>query len=38
MVFASSSGAVIEEMVSAEGIESALKPQTKPLVEHSWQT
>ena len=24
-------------MVSAEGIESALKPQTKHLTEHSWQ-
>ena len=26
------------EMVSAEGIESALKPQKKNLTEHSWQT
>jgi hypothetical protein len=25
-------------VVNAEGIESALKPPTKTLVEHSWQT
>jgi len=29
---------VIEKMVSAEGIESALKTQRKNLAEHSWQS
>jgi hypothetical protein len=28
----------IKKMVSAEGIESALKQQTKHLTEHSWQS